>query len=198
VGCRRLLSVFLIWCVSKVNKFWSWCLVCCDMCRRLTASLYYHIVWWRNHWSNFDFLKFSHEIPPKLWTRMFIIMFRKGHRSPPPPNAIVPLEYIVYYFQWGHCLTLFCTITTTGIIIICLTFISYQKLNWVTKSTLVYRKNTRGYLRTECWEEVVLFTQLHNFDLNNLYSAPDIVVMIKWGWMRCAGHVSYWGNNKYT
>ena len=38
--------------------------------------------------------------------------------------------------------------------------------------------------------------RLHNEELNGLYSSPNIVWMIKWRRMRCAGHVARMGEER--
>ena len=67
------------------------------------------------------------------------------------------------------------------------------------------RKGSWGCLRKWCWGEYLdqggtrltgEWKRLHNEELNDLYSSPNIVQVIKWRRMRWAGHVAHMGEER--
>jgi hypothetical protein len=55
-------------------------------------------------------------------------------------------------------------------------------------------RKTFGPKRDEVTGE---WRRLHNEELNNLYSPPNVIRMIKLRMMRCAGHIALMGDRTY-
>jgi hypothetical protein len=61
----------------------------------------------------------------------------------------------------------------------------------------VFENRVLGRILGPKWDEVMgEWRKLHNGELHNLYSSPDIIRQIKLRRMRCAGHVAHMGEGR--